>query len=373
MNSEKTVLIMAGGTGGHIFPALAVAQNLKNSGLNIEWLGTTRGLEKKLIPESGYRLHTLSVQGLKGKGLLSWLKAPIQLVKALVEAVLLLRRLKPDLVLGMGGFAAGPGGLAAKLLGIPLVIHEQNAFAGLTNRLLFPLAEKVLCAFPNAFKKTSLDKISVIGNPVREAILSVPAPEIRYHPALKQRKILVLGGSQGAMSLNNAVPLALKQIQNLFPDLALSIWHQSGPANFESTQALYETLELPAKVNFFIEDMAEAYAFADLVICRSGALTIAEIAAVGVPAILIPFLAAADDHQSVNAAYLSQKGAAITIKQDPRNSEVLVNNLVTELSSLLPVTLKLNAMAQLSYSLAKPEATQSVAAICMELCHASHL
>ncbi len=316
MQENNTVMMMAGGTGGHVFPALAVADELKQQGYDIHWLGTAAGIEAELVPKSGYPLHCIQVTGLRGKGKLALLAAPFKVVKAIYQAWRFLRVVRPKAVLGLGGFATGPGGVAAKLMGIPLLIHEQNAFPGMTNRLLKPLSNVVMQAFPNTFKGTSgLEKLLTTGNPVRKDIVSVQAHATKDD---KRLNVLVVGGSLGAVALNNAVMDALSICldSNNGDSNVPNIWHQVGKKNIDSVNQAYEEKSLAgkAKVVAFIDDMAQAYAWADIVVCRAGALTVSEIACAGKAAIFIPFPFAVDDHQTANAQVLVNAGAA-EIKQ----------------------------------------------------------
>lgn len=315
---NNTVMMMAGGTGGHVFPALAVADELKLQGYDIHWLGTAAGIEADLVPKSGYPLHCIQVTGLRGKGKLALLAAPWKIVKAIYQAWRFLRVVRPKAVLGLGGFATGPGGVAAKLMGIPLLIHEQNAFPGMTNRLLKPLSNVVMQAFPNTFKGVSgLDKLLTTGNPVRSDIVKLDSIAKRDNASKHDSalNVLVVGGSLGAVALNNAVKDALA-ISLKEQGKAPNVWHQVGKKNIDSVLQSYEDKGLAgkAKVVAFIDDMAEAYAWADLVVCRAGALTVSEIACAGKAAIFIPFPFAVDDHQTANAQVLVNVGAA-EIKQ----------------------------------------------------------
>ncbi|MFO7604085.1 MAG: undecaprenyldiphospho-muramoylpentapeptide beta-N-acetylglucosaminyltransferase, partial [Gammaproteobacteria bacterium] len=290
MSAARHIMIMAGGTGGHIFPALAVAHELRQQGHRVTWLGTPHGMEARLVPQAGYAMEYISIQGLRGHGVARWLLAPFKLLGAILQALRILSRQRPHVVLGMGGFVAGPGGVASWLWRCPLVIHEQNAAPGLTNRLLARLATTVLQAFPN-----SLPKARLTGNPVRDSISRLAPPEQRYAQRQDALRILILGGSQGALILNQIVPAALARVGAQPP---LQIWHQCGERHLQATLETYADAGVHARVAAFIDDMAEAYAWADLVICRAGALTIAELAAAGVAAVLIPFPHAVDDHQT---------------------------------------------------------------------------
>jgi UDP-N-acetylglucosamine--N-acetylmuramyl-(pentapeptide) pyrophosphoryl-undecaprenol N-acetylglucosamine transferase len=307
---SRTILIMAGGTGGHIFPALATARVLERRGYRIVWLGTQRGIEARLIPAAGIPVEWLSVSGLRGKGLMTLLVAPVRLLVALFQALRAVRRHNPSVVLGAGGFASGPGGVAAWLLRRPLVVHEQNAVAGLTNRVLARLADRVLEGFPGSFGRGV--RAEHVGNPVRPEIAAVPPPERRYPMREGRARLLVFGGSQGAARLNAVVPAALAELpRELRPDVI----HQTGRNGFDETVAAYQSRGIEADVRPFIDDMAGAYGWADMAVCRSGALTVAELAAAGVPAVLVPFPAAVDDHQTRNAEYVVRAGAAVLLPE----------------------------------------------------------
>jgi len=355
---HKPILIMAGGTGGHVFPALAVAHFLRQRGIPLLWLGTGAGMESRVVPENGYPLLTITISGLRGKGLRRWLVAPIIVVVALVQALWILVQHKPAAVLGMGGFVSGPGGIASWMLRIPLCIHEQNAIAGLTNRLLAPLAHTIMEGFPGTFAPRYRAKNT--GNPVRPDILNVAVPESRLHPDTGAAlKILVIGGSQGALTLNETVPRAV----SLLPErVRVAIRHQTGRDHLEATRILYGALPCQVELTPFIEDMAEAYCWADLVICRAGALTIAELAAVGIASILVPFPHAVDDHQTVNARYLSERGGALRLVE----SELTGERLARVLAEFYDARPRLLAMARQARALAKPEATRLVAELCLE-------
>ena len=303
-------MVMAGGTGGHVFPALATARVLRERGYAIVWLGTQRGIEARLVPAQGIPVEWLSVSGLRGKGLLTLLAAPFRLVLALVQAIRAVRRHEPLVVLGAGGFVSGPGGVAAWLLGRPLVVHEQNAVAGLTNRILARLATRVLEGFPGSFGKGV--QAECVGNPVRPEITSIAPPERRYAGREGRARLLVFGGSQGAQRLNAVVPAAIAELpEALRPD----VLHQTGKHGLDDTINAYRSRGIEADVRAFIDDMASAYGWADLAVCRSGALTVAELAAAGVPAILVPFPAAVDDHQTRNAEFAVEKGAALLLPE----------------------------------------------------------
>ena len=353
---DAPILIMAGGTGGHVFPALAVAHELIALNRSVVWLGTRRGIENRLVPAAGISLEHIRVTGLRRKGALSWLLAPFSVLIAIWDALRIVRRRRPAMVLGMGGFASGPGGVAAWLLRRPLVIHEQNAAAGLTNRLLAGLAREVLQAFPGSFSASI--NARTIGNPVRPELFTLASPEQRLARHEGALRVLVLGGSQGALVLNETVPAAAA----LLPaDLKLDIWHQAGAATLEQARNSYREHAVSARVDEFIDDMAEAYGWADMVICRSGALTISEIAAVGLGAILVPYPSAVDDHQTLNARFLVNAGAAVLMPQAGLSAQVLA----TELAAWARDRQLVAERAFNARSLARPDATSELAGVCI--------
>jgi UDP-N-acetylglucosamine--N-acetylmuramyl-(pentapeptide) pyrophosphoryl-undecaprenol N-acetylglucosamine transferase len=355
---SRPVLIMAGGTGGHVFPALALARLLREQSLEVVWLGTSRGLEARVIPAEGILLERLSVGGLRGKGALTWLAAPFRLSVALAQALSVMWRHRPIIVVGLGGFVSGPGGIAAWLTRHPLVIHEQNAIAGFTNRCLAHLARQVLEAFPGSFGPGVHAR--VIGNPVRRDISALPPPAARFAGRTGPIRILVIGGSQGATRLNAVVPFALKRLSGW---LSFDVRHQAGERWIDAGRASYAQAGVRADVRPFIEDMGEAYGWADLVICRAGALTVSELAAVGVAALLVPFPNAVDDHQAYNAQYLVREGAAVLVS----DRELTEERLAAELQRLCAGRGKLLAMAERARLLAKPRAADELAASCLEL------
>jgi UDP-N-acetylglucosamine--N-acetylmuramyl-(pentapeptide) pyrophosphoryl-undecaprenol N-acetylglucosamine transferase len=357
-------LIMAGGTGGHVFPALALARELRSRSWRVVWLGTRRGLEARIVPEEQIPLEWLDVGGLRGKGLLVWLMAPLRLARALAQALLVVHRQRPSLVVAFGGFVAGPGGLAAWLLRRPLLVHEQNAVAGLTNRCLAHLARRVLSAFPGSFAPGV--HAQVVGNPVRREIAQLPPPAQRLADRQGALRVLVLGGSQGAARLNAIVPFALAR---LAADPPFEVRHQSGPRWLEPARRNYAEAGVRVRLDAFIDDMADAYAWADLVICRAGALTISELAAAGVGSILVPFPAATDDHQTRNAAFLVREGAAVMIA----DAELSVDRLAQELRALCSGRGRLFAMAERARTLARPHAAEELADICVALLRAERL
>lgn len=350
------MLIMAGGTGGHVFPALAVAQYLQTQNFDITWLGTKRGLEFKVVPEHGIPLDTIDIQALRGKSKLSLLFAPFKLIKATWQAMRIIQKRKPDVVLGMGGFASGPGGLASWLMRKPLVVHEQNAVPGMTNRVLAKFARAVCESFPDTF---ALPHKYYTGNPVREDIAALPEPRTRYADRAGPIRVLVLGGSLGATALNELLPKALATIPEAKRP---EIWHQCGQRHFDVATENYKALNLDVKLTPFIDNMAQAYAWADLVICRSGALTITELVAAGLPAILIPYPYAVDDHQTKNGQIMVNAGAAVMMQQRDVDADKLAN-MILQLAEDRSV---LAAKAQQARSLMRPNATQAVAKHCME-------
>ncbi len=351
---------MAGGTGGHVYPALAVADRLRAAGVEVSWLGTRRGLEARVVPAADIALHFISISGLRGKGVATLAAAPFRLAWALLQSLAVVHRIRPDAVLGMGGFVAGPGGLAAWLLRRPLVIHEQNAVGGLTNRLLARLAGLVLTAFPASLPTSAPTRHT--GNPVRRELLGAYPPEQRLAGRADALHLLVLGGSQGARSLNEVVPAALA---SLGPDQRVSVWHQAGPLHLEQARRAYAEAGAEGKLVDYIEDMAGAYAWADLVLCRSGAMTVAELCAVGVASILVPFPYAVDDHQTHNARFLADAGAAVLVSQSEFKPNLL-RRLLTELGASRR---RLLQMATAARALAMPEAAQRVADCCLEVAH----
>ena len=364
---DLTILIMAGGTGGHVYPALAVAARLKEKGFSLCWLGTGRGLEAELVPEHGYPLARINISAIRGKGVWRLLLTPPMLLIALWQALMILRRVRPVAALGMGGFASGPGGVAAWLMRVPLLIHEQNAVAGLTNRLLAPLAVAVLAAFPAAFQgwfwRKSAPKLIICGNPVRPAIAGLPGPAERFAGRdHKSPRLLILGGSLGARRLNELLPATLAGLSG---DFALQIRHQCGRRHIEATRKAYKACRLEAGISPFIEDMAGAYAWADLVICRAGALTISELAAAGVGAVLIPFPYAVDDHQTENARCLTAAGGALLLPEAELNRA----RLASVLRALLAAPDRLRQMAVKARALARPDAAETVARRCAEAAH----
>lgn len=353
---SRTIMIMAGGTGGHIFPALAVAECLRGRGWNVVWLGSRTGMEARVIPPRAYTMAWVRFSGVRGKGWLRMLLLPFNLLLACWQSARAIFQHRPDVVLGMGGYVAFPGGMMASLLNRPLVIHEQNSIAGLTNRVLARLADKILVAFPNAFASSTV--VIWTGNPVRDEITAVEGPEIRYPGRSGRLKLLVIGGSLGARVLNEIVPQALALLGE---DARPQVTHQSGVLHAEALSRGYRQAGVNAELTPFIDDMAARYAAADLVICRAGASTVTELAAVGVASVLVPYPHAVDDHQTHNARYLAERGAAVLIPQHEFSPE--------KLASLIGgfTRAKLLVMAQAARAAGRPEATCAVADICMEL------
>lgn len=352
------ILLMAGGTGGHVYPALAVALSLRDHARDVVWLGTHRGIEAKVVPAAGIPVEWVSVQGLRGKGLLTLLAAPVLLVLATLQSLAVMRRHRPAAVLGMGGFVSGPGGLAAWLARRPLVIHEQNAISGLTNRLLARLARVVLQAFPGSF--SSRVDAETVGNPVRREIALLPDPGSRFADRSGRLRLLVLGGSQGALALNTTVPAALARLPVESRPL---VRHQAGSRTLEIARDAYANCGIDVEIHEFIEDMAAAYGWADLVVCRSGALTVAELAAAGLPAIFVPFPAAVDDHQTANAAPLEEAGAAEVLQEKDMSAESLaavLQRFMASREALRDRAIKARAQAQ-------PNALERITKICLEL------
>ncbi|WP_169629186.1 MULTISPECIES: undecaprenyldiphospho-muramoylpentapeptide beta-N-acetylglucosaminyltransferase [Ferrimonas] len=362
MTAPKRLMVMAGGTGGHVFPALAVARYLRQQGWEVSWLGTADRMEARLVPQHGFEIDFIDIQGVRGNGLMRKLKAPLQILKAISQSWRLLRQRKPDVVLGMGGYAAGPGGIAAWLRGIPVVLHEQNAVAGATNRILARFASRILCAFDGVFPGRDARRV---GNPVREELLAVG----RDHPVVPgdQLKVLVVGGSLGAKVLNETLP---QSAQRLGPNTSLTVWHQVGRGNEAATREAWQALApaVGVQVSEFIDDMAAAYAWADLVICRAGALTVAELSATGRPSILVPFPHAVDDHQTKNSEALVASGAAKLMPQ----SKLTPKSLALRLTQMAHDSERLMSMARAATEVAVPQATQLVAQECIQAAGGQH-
>ena len=348
---------MAGGTGGHIFPALVVARALKQQDVEIYWLGTSGGLEEKLVsPE--FSLSFIQIKAIRGKGLLQKFSMAFHLIRAILQVYRLIRRVKPQVILGMGGYVAGPGGFAAWLTRTPMVIHEQNAVAGLTNRVLAKIARSVLQAFPSAFSNEK--NVRTTGNPIRAELINTPFPRVRLMNREGPLRILILGGSQGARSINQKIVTVLKSYPH---PKELILWHQTGQLHFERLKGVYETLPFKARVDAFIDDMAKAYTWADLIVCRSGALTVSEIAAVGVASIFVPYPYSVDDHQFHNGRFLEQAGAAIIIPEKLLTEKCLLRyfeKFAHDRNCLL-------TMAECARNLAEPKAVQNVINECKKI------
>ncbi|MDR1934084.1 MAG: undecaprenyldiphospho-muramoylpentapeptide beta-N-acetylglucosaminyltransferase [Candidatus Accumulibacter sp.] len=351
---SKTLLLMAGGTGGHVFPGLAVADLLRERGWKVVWMGNPDSFEARAAPARGYEMAWLRFAALRGKGLLRKLLLPFNLLSGFWQALCEIRRVRPDVVLGMGGYVSFPGGMMAALLGRPLLIHEQNAIAGLANRVLARVADGILCGFPDA-----LPKGRWVGNPVRAEIAALAPPAARMARGGAPRlRLLVLGGSLGAAAINETVPQALA----LIPEAERpAVVHQAGERHLAALEARYAAAGVRADCVAFIEDMAGAYAWADLALCRAGALTVAELAAAGVASVLVPFPHAVDDHQTANARFLSAAEAAFLLPQNEMTPETLAR-----IKDFTPA--QLLRMAERARALAKPEAAEAVARACEEMC-----
>jgi len=348
---------MAGGTGGHVYPALAVARALQANSRDVVWLGTHRGLESRVVPEAGIDIEWISVKGLRRKGVLALIIAPFQLGWALLQSLAVIVRRRPAAVLGMGGFTSGPGGVAAWLTRRPLLIHEQNAAAGMTNRLLARLARVVLQAFPGSFNSNVTAE--TVGNPVREDIAAVPSPVDRYSGRQGPLRLLVLGGSQGALFLNLAVPAALALVDE---DDRPIVRHQCGDRSLQAAKDAYEQNGVEVELLAFIEDMASVYAWADLIVCRAGALTVAELCAAGVPALFVPYPGAVDDHQTANAQAMAAAGCAAIIQERDLTPLLLAKLLRDWLQSRASLMHK----AEKARSLAKPDSLRRITELCLE-------
>lgn len=353
---SRSILIMAGGTGGHIFPALAVADILRSLGWRVTWLGAPHSMEADLVPGHGYEMAWVRFSGVRGKGLLRLLQLPFNLLIALWQSAAAILRHRPDVVLGMGGYITFPGGLMAALLRRPLVIHEQNSIAGLSNKVLAHIAQRVLSGFPDVLAHSIW-----CGNPVRGDIAALPDPQQRYAARSGKLNVLVVGGSLGAKAINEVLPQALAL---LLQDMRPNVLHQTGKQHFEAVQRSYQQAGVQADIKPFMDEMARHYANADLVICRAGALTVAELAAAGVASILIPFPFAVDDHQTRNAEFLSKQGAAVLLQQKDLSAEKLAQ-LLCDLTRE-----KLLVMAQKARGVAKADAALNVANICRTLAEA---
>jgi len=354
--SGRPILIMAGGTGGHVYPALAVARALQARSREVVWLGTRRGIEARVVPNAGIDMEWISVAGLRQKGVLALLLAPLQLGWALMQSLAVIFRRRPAAVLGMGGFASGPGGVAAWLTRRPLLIHEQNAAAGMTNRLLARLARVVLQAFPGSFNANIVAE--TVGNPVREEIAAVAAPAERYANRQGSLRLLILGGSQGSLALNRSVPAALSLLD---AEVRPVVRHQCGERTLDIATRAYADHEVEVELLPYIDDMAEVYRWADLVVCRAGALTVAELCAVGLPALFVPYPAAVDDHQTANAGAMAAAGAAAIVQERDLTPELLAELLRDWLQSRATLMQR----AEQARALAKPDALRRIAELCL--------
>ncbi len=358
MNGKRSgVLIMAGGTGGHIYPGLAVADNLRHRGVNVRWLGARGGMECRTVPQADIPLDVVDISGLRGKGAARWLLMPWKLLRAVFQAFMLLGDHRPACAVSFGGYAAGPGGLAVKLRGIPLLVHEQNRIPGMTNRVLAKFARKILQAFPGTWAEQL--KPVTCGNPVRKPVVDLAAPAVRMAGREGAVRVLVTGGSQGARALNRLVPEAL----SLLPaGLTYEARHQAGKGWKDETVEAYRQAGVTSEVSEFIDDMAGAYGWADVVICRAGALTVSELAAAGVAAVLVPFPHAVDDHQTRNAEFLVEAGAAVLMPE----ASIDAQSLAAVLDSLMADREKLLSMAEKARAVAVPDSAERVARLCLE-------
>ncbi|KAF1013987.1 MAG: UDP-N-acetylglucosamine--N-acetylmuramyl-(pentapeptide) pyrophosphoryl-undecaprenol N-acetylglucosamine transferase [Stenotrophomonas maltophilia] len=353
--SERPVMILAGGTGGHIFPGLAVARVLRERGVPVTWMGTAGGMETRLVPQHGIHIDTLQIGGLRGKGKLALVSAPWRLLRAVRAAGMIIRDRQPRAVVAFGGFASGPGGLAARLHGLPVLVHEQNRAPGMTNRILSRFSRRVLTGFPGSFAEHE----EAVGNPVRAEIAAIAPPEQRFAGRSGALRVLVVGGSQGARALNTGVP---KAIAALGAGHLVEVRHQSGEKMHAEAVQAYAEAGVQAQITPFIADMADAFAWADLVVCRAGASTLAELCVVGVGSVLVPFPAAVDDHQTRNAEYLAERGAAVLLKQDA----MLDSGIAALLRDLSENPARRMQMAHVARALAKVDAAERIADIILE-------
>ncbi len=360
MSQADSYLIMAGGTGGHIFPAMAVARSLIEKGAKVHWLGTASGMEHNIVPAENIPLHLITIKGFRGKGLLAKLLTPYLLLKAVWQSIVVLRKVKPKVVVGFGGYVAAPGGIAARLLGKKLIIHEQNSVAGSTNKLLAKIASKTLVAFPR-----SLPGALLIGNPIRSEVKELFETQKIYAEG-KQRNLLVMGGSLGAEAINTIVPESIEKIP---ASIRPNIWHQTGKNKLQMVVESYKSLNIEARSEEFISDVAEAYRWADIIICRAGALTVSEVAVAGLPAIFIPYPYAIDNHQSVNAQWLVDYQAAYAIEQ----KELTNSALGTLLEEMLTDNALLQRLSRKLKEVSMPDATEKMVAICEQACSGKSL
>lgn len=356
--ATQPVMILAGGTGGHVFPALAVAKELKQRGVSVIWVGTEKGIEAKVVPAAGFSLTLMHVQGLRGKGIKQYLLAPLIVARALTESLKIVRKYKPCALLGMGGFVSGPCALIGVLFGKPLIIHEQNAILGLTNRILAPLSKRMFIGFPVKNNKTRME---YCGNPVRKELMSLADPKVRLNRNKDRKRLLIIGGSLGSLTLNNILPQAVKILEQT---MNIDVWHQTGANKRERVLWSYQQHDLHAQVDEFIDDMPKAYGWADLIVCRSGAITLAEIAAVGLASVLVPYPYAVDDHQTANAQSYVEANAASLLPE----TEITAERLAEVLQALLSDEQKLMSMALAAKSLGQKNASQVVADACIQAC-----
>jgi UDP-N-acetylglucosamine--N-acetylmuramyl-(pentapeptide) pyrophosphoryl-undecaprenol N-acetylglucosamine transferase len=360
--SGGPIMIMAGGTGGHVFPGLAVAAELKARQREVVWLGTHRGIEARVVPAHGIEVEWITIAGVRGRGLTAYLTAPFRVVAAVAQALSALRRRKPAAVLGMGGFVAGPGGVAAWLARKPLVLHEQNSVAGTTNRLLAPLAKRIFAAFPDSFPAWA--RAEVVGNPVRDSIAPADTPRERLAARRDaRRRVFVIGGSQGARILNRTVPAAMAELP---PERRPELWHQAGRLEVDETRAAYAAAGVEARVDAFVDDVSSAFRWADLVVARAGASTLAELAAVGVGSILVPLRTAIDDHQTLNARHYTADGAGVAIAERDLTPAGLARTLAGRLDDFAGLV----AMAEAARRQARLDAAERIALACLELAEA---
>jgi len=351
-------MIMAGGTGGHVFPALAVAKALRQRGWDVFWLGTRNSFEARVVPQHDFEIEWIDIKGVRGKHLLQKLMLPLRLLHAMYQAMRVIQKRKPTIVLGMGGFVSGPGGLVSRLMGRPLVIQEQNTIPGMTNRYLAKIANAVFEAFPGSFDKKVNARLS--GNPVRHEMFSLESPEKRISARNDAIHLLVLGGSLGAQALNETIPLSIALLPN---EVRPAVKHQAGRDKLKQTLSAYQEAAVEAEVVEFVDDMSAAYSWADLVVCRSGALTVSELTAVGIGSILVPYPHAVDDHQTHNGQFLVDADAAVMLQQrdlTPDSLAKILNDLIGDRSRLINMARSANALAQ-------AQATDMIADSCEEL------
>lgn len=353
----KKILIMAGGTGGHVFPALAVAQALREKNVEVHWLGTERGMEREWVTRAQIPLHFINISGWRGKSWFKFLILPWRLLQAIRQSSQIIKNINPDAVLGVGGFVSGPGGIAAWLLRKPLIIHEQNSIPGLTNRILKHFAKNVLEGFPKTFSSSA--KVVYVGNPIRDSIITIPNPEVRFKNRKGPPRILVLGGSQGARAINQIMPSMMAMLTG---EIKPEVWHQTGRADLEETRQMYQILGFKVRLEIFIENMAEAYEWADFVICRAGALTISELIAAGVGSILIPYPHSVDDHQLQNAKYLQKNKAANILLQNELTAPRLAKFVLHFSDREYALT-----CAMAAKNLFQPNAIDKVVECCMQI------